>query len=66
MGEGYVRFELRLQTLLHQECASTQHALTPWCVLQLLGFSDIVTGAIGTCTMVGAAIGFWIGGGAGD
>ena len=36
------------------------------CVLQLLGFSDIVTGAIGTCTMIGAAIGFLVGGGAGD
>ena len=35
-------------------------------MLQLLGFSDIVTGAIGTCTMVGAAIGFLVGGGAGD
>lgn len=34
--------------------------------VQLLGFSDLVTGAIGICTSVGAAIGFLVGGGAGD
>ena len=34
--------------------------------MQLLGFSDVVTAAIGVCTSVGAAIGFLIGGGAGD
>ena len=34
--------------------------------MQLLGFSDVVTGAIGVCTSVGAAVGFLVGGGAGD
>lgn len=37
-----------------------------WFLMQLLGFSDVVTAAIGVCTSVGAAIGFLIGGGAGD
>jgi len=34
--------------------------------VQLLGFSDVVTAAIGVCTSIGAAIGFLVGGGAGD
>ncbi|BDA40595.1 hypothetical protein COCOBI_01-2480 [Coccomyxa sp. Obi] len=33
---------------------------------QLLGFSDIATGGLAVCTSVGAAIGFLLGGGAGD
>ena len=35
-------------------------------LVQLLGFSDVVTAAIGVCTSIGAAIGFLVGGGAGD
>ena len=33
---------------------------------QLLGFSDVVTGALAVCASVGAAVGFLLGGGVGD
>ena len=37
-----------------------------WCWEQLLGFSDLATGGMAVCASVGAAIGFLLGGGAGD
>lgn len=33
---------------------------------QLLGFSDLATGGLAVCASVGAAVGFLLGGGAGD
>lgn len=34
--------------------------------VQLLGFSDLATGGLAVCASIGAAIGFLLGGGAGD
>ncbi len=51
---GFQKFHVKLVTLSDFSC------------VQLLGFADVVTGAIGVCTSVGAAVGFLVGGGAGD
>ena len=34
--------------------------------MQLLGFSDLATGALAVCASIGAAMGFLLGGGVGD
>lgn len=44
----------------------TLAGLPPGWLAQLLGFSDLATGALAVCTAIGAALGFLLGGGVGD
>ncbi len=49
-------------------CLPIRRPLSIKCLLllQLLGFSDLATGGMAVCASVGAAVGFLLGGGAGD